>query len=154
MEMVDYWITEKQYIHKLFKVLVPRFQNYNVSFTRMYKAPQIYPVQRELERAVLELRGNPYPPLKPDQSHNRKFIHNVLLEEARKEYRKEKYAQFAANLAPLSETDEKAADDTNTTASSHEAQVDDVNSTEPLPEKEIEDTAETNKKTESENKDK
>gem|GEM_PF-6024949 len=43
MEMADYWITEKQLVHKLFKVLVPRYQDCPVSYTRMIKAPRHYP---------------------------------------------------------------------------------------------------------------
>ncbi|XP_065075837.1 large ribosomal subunit protein bL17m-like [Ochlerotatus camptorhynchus] len=35
MEMADYWLTEKQLVHKLFKVLAPRFEEYKVSSTRM-----------------------------------------------------------------------------------------------------------------------
>lgn len=95
MEMADFWITEKQYIHKLFKVLVPRFQNCPVSYTRMYKAPKSYPDITFRDRAVLELRGNPFPVLKPHLGVNRNFIHNVLLEEAKKEYRKTKYAELS-----------------------------------------------------------
>lgn len=95
MEMADFWITEKQYIHKLFKVLVPRFQNCPVSYTRMYKAPKSYPDITFRDRAVLELRGNPFPVLKPQLGVNRNFIHNVLLEEAKKEYRKKKYAELS-----------------------------------------------------------
>lgn len=95
MEMADFWITEKQYIHKLFKVLVPRFQNCPVSYTRMYKAPKSYPDITFRDRAVLELRGNPFPVLKPHLGVNRNFIHNVLLEEAKKEYRKKKYAELS-----------------------------------------------------------
>jgi large subunit ribosomal protein L17 len=56
MELADYWILEKQLIHKLFKVLVPRFENCPVSYTRMYRAPRPYPGQK-YKRAVLELRG-------------------------------------------------------------------------------------------------
>lgn len=99
MELADYWILEKQYVHKLFKVLVPRFENCKVSYTRMYKAPREYPGMY-YKRAVLELRGNPYPSLVPDLSQNRNLIHNVLLDEARKAYRKEKYAEIAAKLLP------------------------------------------------------
>lgn len=95
MEMADFWITEKQYVHKLFKVLVPRFQNCPVSYTRMYKAPKSYPDITFRDRAVLELRGNPFPALKPNLNVNRNFIHNVLLEEARKEFRRKKYAQLS-----------------------------------------------------------
>lgn len=97
METADYYLMEKQLVHKLFKVLVPRFENYNVSFTRMYKAPREYPGHYR-QRAVIELRGNPYPSLYPDMSQNRSLIHNVLLDEARKEYRKEKYAEIAEKL--------------------------------------------------------
>lgn len=95
--MADYWLLEKQLVHKLFKVLAPRFQNYNVSFTRMLKAPKPYPGVH-YDRAVLELRGNPYPPLTPDAQQNRNLIHNVLLDEAKKAYRIEKYAQIAAKI--------------------------------------------------------
>lgn len=106
MEMADFWIREKQYVHKLFKVLVPRFQNCPVSYTRMYRAPKPYPGDN-VTRAVLELRGHPFPPLTPDMTHNRNFIQNVLLDEAKKEYRREKYAQLAEKLAPLTSGEDK-----------------------------------------------
>lgn len=95
--MADFWLLEKQLVHKLFKVLAPRFQNYNVSYTRMLKAPRPYPAL-PYDRAVLELRGNPYPPLTADNSQNRNLIHNVLLDEAKKAYRTEKYAEIAAKI--------------------------------------------------------
>lgn len=96
MEMANFWITEKQYIHKLFKVIVPRLQNCPLSYTRLYKAPKDYQVHTYWDRAVLELRGNPFPALNPAQTVNRNFIHNVLLDEAKKEYRRKKYAQLNA----------------------------------------------------------
>lgn len=65
----------------------------------MYKAPLNYPCHGRA-RAVLELRGNPFPPLIPDQSKNRNLIHNVLLDAAKKEFREAKYAEIAAKLAP------------------------------------------------------
>lgn len=90
MEMADYWLLEKQLVHKLFKVLCPRYENYNTSVTRMYKAPREYPCNqydRYQKRSILELRGNPYPSVLPDQMHrNRNLIHNVLLDEAKKEF--------------------------------------------------------------------
>lgn len=43
MEMADYWLGEKQIVHKLFKVLVPRYKDCPVSYTRMIKAPNQYP---------------------------------------------------------------------------------------------------------------
>lgn len=97
MEMADFWLLEKQLVHKLFKVLAPRFVDCNVSFTRMHKAPREYPGMY-YKRAVLELRGHPYPPLVPDMASNRNLLHNVLLDEARKAYRKEKYAEIAEQI--------------------------------------------------------
>jgi len=93
MELADYWLLEKQLVHKLFKVLVPRYENYNVSYTRMYKAPRDYP-GIYYRQSVLELRGNPYPLLTADQSQNRNLLHNVLLDEARKEFRRQKLSKL------------------------------------------------------------
>lgn len=102
--MANFWLLEKQYVHKLFKVLVPRYENWNLSYTRMYKAPRIYaaPRYQYLDRTILELRGNPYPQLTQDFKENRNFINNVLLDEAKRAYRKEKYAEIAAKLIPSS----------------------------------------------------
>ncbi|KAJ8945514.1 hypothetical protein NQ318_017959 [Aromia moschata] len=83
MEMADYWLTEKQLVHKLFKVLVPRYENYTISYTRLFKAPRPYPGDKHF-KALLELRGNPYPSLVPDTVSNRNLIHNILLDEAKK----------------------------------------------------------------------
>lgn len=88
MEVANFYLLEKQLVHKLFKVLVPRFENYQVSYTRMFKAPREYPGHYR-QRSVLELRGNPYPSLVPDFNMNRNLLHNVLLDEARKVYKKE-----------------------------------------------------------------
>lgn len=90
MEMADFWLTEKQLVHKLFKVICPRYENINTSVTKMYKAPREYPGHYRT-RSILELRGNPYPPVVPDQMYrNRNLIHNVLLDEAKKEFYKSK----------------------------------------------------------------
>ncbi|GLV35812.1 mitochondrial ribosomal protein L17 [Carabus blaptoides fortunei] len=97
MELADFWLEEKQLVHKLFKVLVPRYQTCNVSYTRMYKAPRPYPGDYD-KKAVLELRGHPYPALVTDMHNNRNLIHNVLLDEAKKEYRAAKYIEFAAKI--------------------------------------------------------
>lgn len=56
MEMADFWLLEKQLVHKLFKVLAPRFENYTISYTRMYKASRLYP-EGQYPRSILELRG-------------------------------------------------------------------------------------------------
>lgn len=103
MDLADYWLIEKQLIHKLFKVLVPRYQNYNISYTKMYKAPKPYSVEPK-DKAVLELRNNPYPPLVSDMHQNRNLIHNVLLDEAKKAYRVKKYTQIAAKIEEAEKT--------------------------------------------------
>lgn len=103
MAMADFWIKEKQYVHKLFKVIVPRLQNCPIAYTKMYKVPIVYPDLAYRQRAVLELRGNPFPALKPELGINRNFIHNVLLDEAKKEYRRKKYAQLEAESVAASE---------------------------------------------------
>ena len=95
MEMADYWLLDKTVVHKLFKVLVPRFEQSNSSYTKIFKAPRQYPVvdsnQRYRSRSILELKGNPYPPVMPDQmTRNRNLIHNVLLHEAKKAFYYEK----------------------------------------------------------------
>lgn len=72
-------------------------ENCPVSYTRMYKAPREFPGQA-YKRAILELRGNPYPALLPDRSNNRNLIHNVLLDEAKKDFRREKYEEIAKKI--------------------------------------------------------
>lgn len=98
MAMADYWLLEKQLVHKLFKVLVPRFQESELSYTKIYKAPREYP-GIYYRRSVLELRGNPYPSLVTEQHQNRNQLHNILLDEARKEFQKIKLEEMATKLA-------------------------------------------------------
>ncbi|EZA57900.1 hypothetical protein DMN91_003253 [Ooceraea biroi] len=97
MEMANYWITEKQLVHKLFKVLVPRYQNYSSAFTKLHNAPSIYPLTY-YKRAVLELKGNVYPSLDQHNTLERYQLHNLLLDAAKKEYRMEKYKEIADNI--------------------------------------------------------
>lgn len=97
MDLANFWIIEKQLVHKLFKVLVPRYQNYTTSFTKLHKAPNIYPIGH-FNRAILELRGNVYPSLEQYNPHERNLLHNLLLDAAKKEYRMEKYKEMADNI--------------------------------------------------------
>lgn len=101
MEMANYWIEDKTLVHKLFKVLAPRFQNTTTSYTRMLSAPIPQATAEDTSinfRSVLELRGNPFPPLVQNTAHNRLLIHNVLLDEAKKEFRAQKYSEIAQQL--------------------------------------------------------
>lgn len=112
MEMADFWILDKTIVHKLFKVIAPRVEkNPSLPATQMFKAPREYPctdmTQRHRDRCILELRGNPFPPVAPlDQMQkNRNLIHNVLLDEAKKEFYREKQkkiAEAAESMATLS----------------------------------------------------
>ncbi|VVC94432.1 39S ribosomal protein L17, mitochondrial isoform X2 [Leptidea sinapis] len=97
MEMADYWLLEKELVHKLFKVLVPRYENSNTAYTRMLRAPRPE-YSYNTEKTVLELRGNPYPPLHNKQANNRQLLQNILLDAAKYEYRQTKYAEMAENI--------------------------------------------------------
>lgn len=63
MEMADYWLNEKQLIHKLFKVIVPRFESHTSCYTRMVLGPREYPGYHS-GTAILELKGTIYEYLK------------------------------------------------------------------------------------------
>ncbi|XP_008487879.1 39S ribosomal protein L17, mitochondrial [Diaphorina citri] len=111
MDMADFWIEEKNIVHKLFKVLVPRFQNTTVSYTRAYNAPipHATPEKSDLSfHSVIELRGNPFPPLVQRAVDSRLHIQNVLLDEAKKEYRAQKYAEIAQDLESRANADSSA----------------------------------------------
>ncbi|XP_057329557.1 39S ribosomal protein L17, mitochondrial [Microplitis mediator] len=98
MALADFWILEKQYVHKLFKVLVPRYQDYsNTSFTKMHRLEKRYP-DACYWNSVLELKGNPFPSIDQVNPYKSQLIHNVLLDEARKEFRLQKYKDLADNL--------------------------------------------------------
>ncbi|XP_014369910.2 39S ribosomal protein L17, mitochondrial [Papilio machaon] len=107
MEIADYWLLEKELVHKLFKVLVPRYENCNTAYTRMYKAPRPQ-YSRNTEKAVLELRGNPYPPLVNKQHNNRHLIQNILLDAAKYDYRQAKYAEMADKIGRSDQEVEKS----------------------------------------------
>lgn len=94
MDMASFWLLEKQLVHKLFKVLVPRLDNCQTSYTRMYKAPREYP-GNGLHRTLLEIRGNPFPAVNNHQTNRKNLLHNVLLEEAKKIQLKEAIESFS-----------------------------------------------------------
>ncbi|KAM4690802.1 large ribosomal subunit protein bL17m [Rhinophrynus dorsalis] len=85
MKMANFWLTEKDLIHKLFKTLVPRFSSQQSNYTRMYQIPNRENLDRA-KMAVIEYKGNPYPPLIVQKSGNEKNLLNQLL----KGYRLEK----------------------------------------------------------------
>lgn len=110
MKMADYWLLEKELVHKLFKVLVPRFENYDSSYTRMFRAPKVQNA-RTIEKSVLELKENPYPSLAMRQASNRLLIQNVLLDAAKYDYRQAKYAEMAENIGKAELKEKSKKDD-------------------------------------------
>lgn len=110
MEMANFWITEKQLIHKLFKVLAPKYKDYTVSFTKLHNAPYVYP-NIVYKRAVLELRGNIYPSIEQHNPHEDNLLHNILLSAAKKDFRMEKYKEVADRIS--NGTDTKVDDSVN-----------------------------------------
>lgn len=93
MELATFWLEEEQLIHKLFKVLVPRYKSYNESYTDLHMVPRHFAdtLKKKEEqlpifkKAVLELKGNPFPPMPGKILPNDKFLTNILLNEAKKE---------------------------------------------------------------------
>ncbi|XP_013224326.2 large ribosomal subunit protein bL17m [Columba livia] len=78
MRMANFWLTEKDLIHKLFKVLAPRFQPHPGSYTRLLQIPNRDSFDRA-KMAVIELKGNPFPPLIRPQRDTEKTLLNQLL---------------------------------------------------------------------------
>ncbi|NXK11061.1 RM17 protein, partial [Herpetotheres cachinnans] len=78
MRMANFWLTEKDLIHKLFKVLAPRFQPHPGSYTRMLQIPNRNGIDRA-KMAVIELKGNPFPPLIRPNRNTEKTLLNQLL---------------------------------------------------------------------------
>ncbi|NXE79306.1 RM17 protein, partial [Cochlearius cochlearius] len=69
---------EKDLIHKLFKVLAPRFQPHPGSYTRLLQIPNRDSLDRA-KMAVIELKGNPFPPLICPRRDTDKTLLNQLL---------------------------------------------------------------------------
>ncbi|KAM4568201.1 large ribosomal subunit protein bL17m [Fundulus diaphanus] len=91
MKMASFWLTEKDLVPKLFKVLAPRFENQSTSYTRMARIPNRENLDRA-KMAVLEYKGNPFPPLYPAKKENELTLINQLL----KGYREERARVLAA----------------------------------------------------------
>ncbi|XP_046896562.1 39S ribosomal protein L17, mitochondrial [Hypomesus transpacificus] len=85
MKMASFWLTEKDLVPKLFKVLAPRFETQNKGYTRMARIPNRENLDRA-KMAVLEYRGNPFPPLYPVRKNSELNLINQLL----KGYKEEK----------------------------------------------------------------
>ncbi|XP_042346431.1 39S ribosomal protein L17, mitochondrial [Plectropomus leopardus] len=91
MKMASFWLTEKDLVPKLFKVFAPRFENQTHGYTRMGRLPNRQNLDRA-KMAVLEYKGNPYPPLYPVRKENELTLINQLL----KGYREERAQKLPA----------------------------------------------------------
>lgn len=89
MKMASFWLTEKDLVPKLFKVLAPRFEDHSNSYTRLARIPNRQNLDRA-KMAVLEYKGNPFPPLYPAKKENELTLINQLL----KGYREDRAQQL------------------------------------------------------------
>ncbi|WKY02135.1 hypothetical protein Q1695_015838 [Nippostrongylus brasiliensis] len=90
-EMMEWWLPEADLITKMHTVIVPRFINKEGPFTSIYRLPtqrlQQY-VAGKSERwkrydiAVLEIDGNPFPPVLGEKPDNSSSLLNVLLRDS------------------------------------------------------------------------
>ncbi|XP_041845206.1 39S ribosomal protein L17, mitochondrial [Melanotaenia boesemani] len=92
MKMASFWLTEKDLVPKLFKVLAPRFESQSSGYTRMARIPNRENLDRA-KMAVLEYKGNPFPPLYPAKKENELTLINQLL----KGYREERAQRLTTN---------------------------------------------------------
>ncbi|KAK7886873.1 hypothetical protein WMY93_026494 [Mugilogobius chulae] len=93
MKMANFWLTEKDLVPKLFKVLAPRFESQTNGYTRIARLPTRENLDRA-KMAVLEYKGNPFPPLYPAKKENELTLINQLL----KGYREDMAQQLATKV--------------------------------------------------------
>uniref|UniRef100_A0A6G1SGK1 Large ribosomal subunit protein bL17m n=1 Tax=Aceria tosichella TaxID=561515 RepID=A0A6G1SGK1_9ACAR len=98
MALANFWLLDKSLIHKLFKELVPRYQNYSSAFTALHYLGIDYSVygrtqtewkelgtgalQSKRGQCVLELRENNLPPITRPKLNRSELLTNVLCRSA------------------------------------------------------------------------
>lgn len=98
MALANFWLREKNLIHKLFKVFVPRYEIYPTAFTAIHMLGIDYALHGltmderakyknmpsgPKGQAVIEMRGNNLPRVIRPQLSKPGFLTNVLLDSAR-----------------------------------------------------------------------
>jgi len=100
MALANFWLLDKSLIHKLFKELVPRYENYTSAFTAIHRLGYDYSkcnltVTEAKKRTgvplrfggggetIIELRGNNLPPIVRPKLNKSQFLSNVLINAAR-----------------------------------------------------------------------
>lgn len=125
MEMANYWLLEKDLVHKLFKVLAPRYRNCTTSFTQMHILPSVYPGHGGA-LGILELKGNPWPPVEPKKISTKKSLVNQLLDASRTDFEN----QFLQSVKP-SNVDDLLVDVNNLMISEQENKSSNTDSLDP-----------------------
>lgn len=100
MALANFWLKDKALIHKLFKELVPRYENYSSAFTAIHRLGYDYSLSaktmtelKEENRGplkfngggetIIELRGNNLPPVTRPHENRNDLLTNVLIGSAR-----------------------------------------------------------------------
>lgn len=114
MDLANFWLIDKSLIHKLFKELVLRYQDYSSAFTAMHLLGMDYsyynktitevkegPRFCEPKRGevVLELRENGLPPIIRPKLNKSGLLTNVLLASAKEKYQLESKVAIEAAAA-------------------------------------------------------
>uniref|UniRef100_F1LDP7 Large ribosomal subunit protein bL17m n=1 Tax=Ascaris suum TaxID=6253 RepID=F1LDP7_ASCSU len=90
-EMVDWWLIEGDLREKFFDVLVPRFAHDPGPYTALYRLPnerlESYIRKKRIfynifKIGVLELKGNPFPPVVAEPEDHSNSLLNVLMKNA------------------------------------------------------------------------
>lgn len=90
MALANFWLREKNLIHKLFKVFVPRYLNHASAFTSLHMLGTDYDYSKRVgtcrflkEEAVLEMKGNILPPIVRPKLELSGLLNNILIDGAR-----------------------------------------------------------------------
>lgn len=101
MDLANFWIREKNLIHKLFKVFVPRYENYSTAFTAIHRLGRDYSKAglpfSEVDcyagswykhggEVIIELRDNCLPPIERPKLNRSGLLSNILIDGARRSY--------------------------------------------------------------------
>ncbi|XP_062572914.1 uncharacterized protein LOC134234879 [Saccostrea cucullata] len=103
MELANHWCLEKDLVHMLFKEYVPRFSQpmyQNKPYLQLYRI-ELQPGKQHLKKmACLELKGNPWPKVKPEPPNTAGQLHNVLLKAFFDDKRKSSHLRPHASAQP------------------------------------------------------
>ncbi|XP_070548527.1 large ribosomal subunit protein bL17m-like [Ptychodera flava] len=101
MQVANTWLGEKDLVHKLFKVLVPRYENFGGSYTKLWcvgeRGMHLHPSASTM--AFLEFVGNPFPPLQPEKQKNPDWLVNILLQGTQNEVNPDEITDLLQNVS-------------------------------------------------------